>query len=265
LQRLTVLRKNHADEQYLARRSVRDLPETIASLSQRLSQLTGDRDTALAHADDAIMMSGRHCSREEAIHLLGGKLDSLPMFVSQMQRFPLGVYRGLRFGLVLQPQSAPDIYLEGAMIRQSMLSRDHHGPRAVLNAVERLAGAYDSECARVMQDLRIAEAQLRDHQARLGMQFDHESYLSRLTALRDQLKLGLSDKASERNAEPLPSVSDLTEQIKALTAAHTIEAAPQRMGKSRGSAEEPVTARIRRKMEAMLATVPSIKSDTAEV
>ncbi len=32
LQRLTLLKKNHLDEQYLARRSVRDLPSTIASL-----------------------------------------------------------------------------------------------------------------------------------------------------------------------------------------------------------------------------------------
>src|SRR5439155_14677998 len=37
LQRLTVLKKNHADEQYLARRNLRTLPETIAGLKQRLA------------------------------------------------------------------------------------------------------------------------------------------------------------------------------------------------------------------------------------
>src|SRR6266853_2510549 len=36
LQRLTVLKKNHADEQYLARRRLRELPETIDRLTQRL-------------------------------------------------------------------------------------------------------------------------------------------------------------------------------------------------------------------------------------
>ena len=46
LQRLTLLKKNHADEQYVARRSVRDLPGTIASLSERLSKLTADQATA---------------------------------------------------------------------------------------------------------------------------------------------------------------------------------------------------------------------------
>src|SRR6266487_2883338 len=40
LQRLTVLKKNHLDEQYVARRSVRDLPATIASFSGRLANLT---------------------------------------------------------------------------------------------------------------------------------------------------------------------------------------------------------------------------------
>ena len=42
LQRLTILKKNHADEQYLARRSLRELPETIDRLSQRLANLTAD-------------------------------------------------------------------------------------------------------------------------------------------------------------------------------------------------------------------------------
>src|ERR1700737_2686160 len=42
LQRLAVLKKNHLDEQYVARRSVRDLPGTIASLSERLSNLTAE-------------------------------------------------------------------------------------------------------------------------------------------------------------------------------------------------------------------------------
>src|SRR2546421_12839644 len=50
LQRLTLLKKQHLDEQYVARRSVRDLPGTITALSERLSKLTTDQATALAHA-----------------------------------------------------------------------------------------------------------------------------------------------------------------------------------------------------------------------
>src|SRR5712671_208430 len=52
LQRLSVLKKNHLDEQYVARRSVRDLPGSIASLSERLANLTRDLTTVAAHAGD---------------------------------------------------------------------------------------------------------------------------------------------------------------------------------------------------------------------
>src|SRR5438132_8249649 len=66
LQWLSILKKNHADEQYLARRSVRVLPETIASLSQRLFDLTADMATASAHAADPVTIGSRTCSREDA-------------------------------------------------------------------------------------------------------------------------------------------------------------------------------------------------------
>ena len=65
LQRLALLKKNHLDEQYVARRSVRDLPATIASLSERLSKLATDEATATAHADDPIAIGGRTYPRED--------------------------------------------------------------------------------------------------------------------------------------------------------------------------------------------------------
>src|SRR5438132_4306407 len=40
LQRLGILKKNHADEQYLARRNVRDLPAIIVQVSERLDHFT---------------------------------------------------------------------------------------------------------------------------------------------------------------------------------------------------------------------------------
>ena len=55
-----------------------------------------------------------------------------------------------------------------------------------------LSPPYDSAAARTQRDLAVAEGQLRDYQARLGTAFPHEGYLSELTALRDQLKAGLT-------------------------------------------------------------------------
>ncbi len=250
LQRLNLLKKNHLDEQYVARRSVRDLPRTIASLSGRLSNLTTDQATATAHETDTITLGKRTWSREDAPAILAGQLEAMPRNVRDTTRVPLGIYRGLRFGMVLHPQFPPDVYLEGAISRQSTLSRDHQGPRAVLNALERLATGYGSECVRVQQDLSIAEAQLRDNQARLGKPFLHDGYLSELTGLRDQLKAGLSATAQAQGDEAGPSVSELADKIKALKAAHSVVATPQRARQKHTSADEPVTARIRKRQEA---------------
>jgi primosomal protein N'' len=120
-----------------------------------------------------------------------------------------------------------------------------------------------TESDRIRQDLGIAESQLRDYQARLGKSFLHDVYLSQLTSFRDQLKAGLSATAQAQGDDAKPSVSELAERIKSLKAAHSIEASPQRVRQNQFSAEEPVTARIRRRTEALHASDPSIESDRA--
>jgi len=226
---------------------VRDLPATIASLSERLSKLTADEATATDHAADPITIGRQAWSREDATDILGGKLDALPLSVREPTRIPIGTYRGLRFGLVLHSQFPADVYVEGTITRSYTLSRDHQGPRAVLNALERLATGYGSECVRVRQDLSIAESQLRDYQARLGKPFTHDAYLTELTGLRDQLKAGLSASAHQPDSEAGPSASELADKIKTLKAANTIEATPQRVRQKHSTAEESITARIRRR------------------
>ena len=196
LQRLAILRKNHADEQYLARRSFRDLPETITRLGQAAGaarRRPGDagRPSATTRSPSA---AGR-IARDDELAALGHRLDALPEQVRESRKITLGRYRGLDFGLVLHASGAGDVFLEGATIRHGMLSRDHRGPRAVLNALDRLAASYPHQIEKTRQDLAIAEGQLRDHQARLGRPFAHDAYLSQLTDLRDRLKAGLSEKA----------------------------------------------------------------------
>jgi hypothetical protein len=197
LQRFALLKKNHLDEQFVARRSVRDLPATITSLSERLSSSSEDEATTKARANDPIAIGSRTYPREDIPDILGGRLDALPKKVRETARIPLGNYRGLGFAIVLHSQFAPEVYLEGSTTRVATLSRDHQGPRAVLNALERLADGYGSECDRLQRDLGIAQSQLRDYHARLGKHFLHDTYLSELTTLRDQLKVGLSGAAQE--------------------------------------------------------------------
>jgi hypothetical protein len=263
LQRLSLLKKNHLDEQFVARRSVRDLPATITSLSERLSSLSEDDATTKAHANDPIAIGGRTYPGEDIPEILGGRLDALPKKVRETARIPLGNYRGLGFGIVLHSQFAPEVYLEGSTTRMATLSRDHHGPRAVLNALERLADGYGSECDRVQRDLGIAQSQLRDYQARLGKPFPHDVYLAELTSLRDQLKTGLSGASQEPAKQEGPSVSELSEQIKAIKAANTIEGTPQRDRQKHSSAEEPITARIRRRTETISTSGRVTQSDAS--
>lgn len=241
LQRLTILKRNHRDEQFLARRNIRELPERIQRLTQRLNALTADQATLKAREHDPVTID--NWVNGDPVAALGQRLEALPQ-VRESQHVPLGMYQGLRFGIVLHPKYRPEIYLEGATVRQDSMLRDHQGARATLNAVERLATGYGVACAHTRQDLAIAEAQLRDYQASLGRLFSHETYLSRLTALRDQLKACLSGATPEPGTEP-PTVAELAEQIKALKAAHTTEAMPERVGTRRASGEEPVTACIR--------------------
>jgi hypothetical protein len=84
----------------------------------------------------------------------------------------------------------------------------------------------------------------------VGKPFPHDCYLSELTTLRDQLKAGLSGAAQEPGKQEGPSVSELAERIKALKSTNTMEATPQRDRQKQSSAEEPSTARIRRRTAA---------------
>ena len=246
LKRLAILKKNHADEQYLARRSIRELPDAINRLTTRVADLTEDRATLAAHAGDPITIGDQAYAEQDVLKPLGKQLNALPDKVHETRPVPLGTYRGLRFGLVLYPHGAPDAFLEGATTRRAALSRDSHGPRAVLNALDRLAGSYDAQAATARNDLAIAEGQLRDYQARLGQPFAHDAYLAELTSLRDELKAALSEAAPERQS--LPPAAEVAQRIQALKAAHVVEATPERPGtRSTRTAEEPVTTRIRRR------------------
>ena len=194
LKRLTVLKKHQADEQYTARKSVRELPERIARLERRLADLAQDRETATAHAADPVTIGSRTCGRDEVLDILARRLHAVPDHVYERRTFPLGRYRGLSFSLVLQPQGTPDVCVEGAVIRYGTLSHDSHGPRAILNAVERVIGSYEAEREKTTRDLDIAQGQFRDYEARLGAGFAHEAYLEELTGLRHQLG---SEEAAE--------------------------------------------------------------------
>ena len=92
--------------------------------------------------------------------------------------------------------------------------------------------------------IAITQGQMRDYEARLGAAFAHDGYLEELTGLRNQLETALSATPQAEG----PSAEDLVARIKALQAAHTIEAVPRQSARAAATVAEPVTARIRRQM-----------------
>lgn len=261
LARLSILKKQHADEQYLARKNVKSLPETIKRLSEKLARLTADMATAQEHANDPIEIGTHTCDSKDAVVVLGKFLESLPPAVRESRRHALGRYRGLTFGLVLHPIGAPDLYLEGCATRTTLLSREP-GPRAILNALDRVASGYDAHCETVRQELEIAKRQLRDYESRLDKPFLHEQYRCELESLRDRLKAALSGATPEPGTLSPETAARLAERIKAVKGSHMVEPAAERSGKRQRTGEEPVISRIRRRSEELSAGEAAMRTSS---
>jgi len=66
LQRFNFLKKQHTDEQFLARRNVGDVPAAMERLSKHLADLQADAATAKAHAADRIIIVDTRCLHDDA-------------------------------------------------------------------------------------------------------------------------------------------------------------------------------------------------------
>jgi len=241
IQRLSILRKNHHDEQFIIRRRLRDLPDHIKHLHKRSEGLKSDIATLKANPGHAVTLGGRALYGDEAVIAMSDRLDTLPLSVSESRYIDLGTYRGLKFGVVLHPLSHPDLYLQGDAVRHADIRRDARG-LAVLNALNRLARGYEEAEQSTRQELALAQSQLRDFQTRQGAAFAHESYAKELSALRERLRIVLSGVETKEGE----SAADIATRIKALRSQNSVEPAPQREARV-VAAEEPVTARIRRR------------------
>lgn len=247
LQRLAVLKKNHTDEQYLARRNLHSLPERIGRLETHLRQLETDRALAQAQDGDRLTLGERTFSLASAAEPLGARLDQLPETVDELRDVPLGIYRGLRFGMVFHSRFSPDVYCQGQTRHRTQLGKNV-GPRAVLNALARLLDGLPDEAHRTRQELQVAESQLRDYQGRLGTAFPHGRYLEELARLRDDLRHALSGRPTEPAAEGQPDASQVADRIKSLKAGQTLDASAARTVRSGPTAEIPVTERVRERV-----------------
>jgi N12 class adenine-specific DNA methylase len=236
LQRLAVLKRNHADEQFIARRKLKELPETIARLEKRMEALTTDKERISTWKGNPLIINGMSCSIDDASTALARVLEGIQQ--TSDRKFPLGKYRGLTFGIEYRWNNA-DVYLSGESEQRTQLSKESRGPRAVINALNRVTASYSERLESAAKELELARTQLHDYEARLGKPFTHNEYLEKLTLHRDRLKVALSGTPAEGE----PSATDLAGEIKTLKAAQVIEAVPLR-------AKVPPRAElVRRKVE----------------
>ncbi|MFL5328658.1 MAG: DEAD/DEAH box helicase family protein [Gemmataceae bacterium] len=209
LQRLAILRKSHSDEQYVARKRLKELPQAIERLSARLAGLEADAGTVAVNKN--ISIGNRICPQDDVLVLLSNALNWIPERVTHPKRFPLGTFHGLSFG-INRTSLSTDVYLEGKGFRCEMLNRDSQGPRAVMNALQRMALSYDELIAKIQKELALAQNQLHDYWSRKGLAFANEQYMAELTVLRDKLRKALSEKVAEEQ----PDATELAGRITAL-------------------------------------------------
>jgi hypothetical protein len=251
LQRLGVLKRNHADEQYLARRKLRELPDHIERLDERREALTADRRVISGGDPGTLVTGGRPVPLAAAPAALTRALERIPETADRT--FPLGTYRGLSFGIAYHWGSA-DVYLSGRTELRAPLSRESRGARAVLNALNRIVDSYDERIEANARELELMRSQLRDYEARIGRAFAHSTHLSELTDLRDRLKTALSGTPAEGEQ----TAAELAAKIRALMASHTVESAPARVR------DKPVIERVRKREQPAPPSPPDAPMQTPE-
>ena len=246
LKRLSILRKNYLDEQFLTRRALSTLPEKIQQDAHRLAALLADQATMALPAATPWVIQGQPTTESAAREHVGSLCASLPEQVRDPHTLVMGHYRGLIASLRLYPFHAPEVALEGRALRLGSLAKNA-GHLAILNALEHLAASSDGEQATLRRDLQVARAQLADYETRREQPFMHEAYLTTLTDWRLQLAQALrADVQDAEGSDHLP-LADIIGAITMLRSAHTVEPEPQRLShRASVSIEEAVTTRIAR-------------------
>jgi hypothetical protein len=110
----------------------------------------GDRER-IAKLDDALEMGG----------VAGRQLRRDDRYGENAIGFRLGRYRGLEFGATLHGVGNPEAYVEGAIVRFGPLARGA-GARAVVNALDRLAGDYEGQLATARRDIKPGSVPLEN-------------------------------------------------------------------------------------------------------
>ena len=96
--------ENHTDEQYLARKNLRELPQATELLEKRIVALTEDRATI--RGTDTVTVGGKPPSEP----VLALASSTIPVRVDRPRRFLLGVFHSIAFGVERVLDGQADVY-----------------------------------------------------------------------------------------------------------------------------------------------------------
>jgi SAM-dependent methyltransferase len=195
LQRLALLARSHADDQYRARLQVKSLPEDIERLEARAAGLEADHGAATP--------APRGERRDDLVEALNKRLKAIVARAgAETTVTPLSSYRGLALAVVTRKGSVPELQLSGVLTH--FLDFKAVAAGSLLNRVDHLIDEMPSRAAEAQDRARMKRGQLASFRDRIGLVFDGASRLERLGELRNVIEGALSAREEqEGQAEAL--------------------------------------------------------------
>lgn len=196
VQRLTLLKRSHADEQYRARQQVKYLPEDIERLTRKAEACDADHALAAA-AGGEITVGGRvYRERDKAIEAMNVLLKQhLANVVSTTHRREIGVYRGFRLTLEADTEHKPELIFIGKRSYRREFGSVAAG--SLFNYIDSVVESLPREARKARDEARLKAGQLEDFRARMGQRFEQEDQLDWLERIRSRLEALLSGTEGE--------------------------------------------------------------------
>lgn len=215
LKRYTIRQRTHTDEQYLASKRLRTLPDEIARGQADLTALTADQQGFAADPTDAITIQGMAAETEIPMpEALGKILEAINWFTAEPRTIRLGVYRGFSWGIDLHPARIPEVSLTGQAHRTAILDRRRLRPESIMHMTESLLARLEWDTRAAEQRVTLARSQLAAYQALQGQPFADAAHVERLRQLQDDLERALSTRDDARS-ETISTVINTWTALKA--------------------------------------------------
>jgi hypothetical protein len=195
-QRLTLLKRSHADEQYRARQQVKYLPEDIERLMRKADSCAADHALAAASGGAITVGERVYRGRGKAIEAMNALLKQrLAGIDSRTRRWEIGVYRGFRLALEADSQHKPELIFSG----NRSYRREFGGVAAgnLFNHIDSTLESLPREAQRAREEARLKASQLEGFRARMGQGFEQEDRLDQLQRIRSRLEALLSGTEGE--------------------------------------------------------------------